>query len=477
MQAEEFRKYGHEAVDWIADYLANVRDYPVLPDVKPGGLTSGLPASGPEAGEPMDRILDDFRSLIVPAMTHWNHPRFLAYFANSSSGPGILGELLAAALNGNGMVWKSCPAVVELEQVTLGWMREWMGLPDNFTGFIYDTASVSSIHAIAAARELICPDARVHGTPGDLVIYTSEQSHSSIEKGAIAIGIGQQSVRKIPVDAEFRMRPDALKSAIDADSAAGRRPFCVIATCGTTSTTSVDPISAIAEIAAHYGLWLHVDAAYAGAAAIVPEFRWVLDGAARAQSLVVNPHKWLLTPMDLSAFYTSRPDILRRAFSLVPEYLKTTEDASAFNLMDYGLPLGRRFRALKLWFVLRYYGREGIARILRDHVRYAQDLAKRIEDDADFEIMAPHPLSVVCFRYRGSDDDNRRLMDAVNATGRAFLSHTVLNGRYTIRLAIGNMGTTWADVEAVWGLVQREAGSQNPDAKMSGLRDRANSPR
>jgi aromatic-L-amino-acid decarboxylase len=457
VNSEEFRRHGHEVVDWIADYLANVGDYPVLPDVKPGQLTAALPATGPETGEPMEQILDDFRTTIIPAVTHWNHPRFMAYFSVSASGPGILGEMLSAALNVNGMVWKSCPAVVELEQVTLAWLRDWMGLPENFFGCIYDTASVSSMHAIAAAREMVDPDARVHGGRGYLVMYTSEQSHSSIEKGAIAVGIGQENVRRIPTDPEFRMDVSALRGMVEADVAAGKKPFCVVATAGTTSTTSVDSIPPIADIAEKYGMWLHVDAAYAGPAAIVPEFRWLLEGVERAHSLVMNPHKWLFTPIDISAFYTSRPDILGRAFSLIPEYLKTAVDPNAVNLMDYGVPLGRRFRALKLWFVLRYYGREGIIRILREHIRWAQELAKLIAADPNFEIVAPHPLSVVCFRYRGSDDDSRRLMDAVNATGRVFLSHTVLNGRFAIRLAIGNMATTWDDVAEVWGLVKGTA--------------------
>ena len=457
VDAEEFRLYGHEVVDWIAEYLDNVRDYPVLPHVKPGDLTAQLPARGPEQGEPMERLLEDFRTQIVPAVTHWNHPRFMAYFSVSGSPPGILGEMLIAALNMNGMVWKSSPAVVELEQVTLGWLRDWMGLPQNFTGFIYDTASTSTMHAIAAARELADPGARVHGANAGLTMYTSEQSHSSVEKGAIAIGVGQENVRKVPADSEFRMDAGALRSAVVADLAAGKRPFCVVATSGTTSTTSVDPIPHIADIADEFGLWLHVDAAYAGPAAIVPEFRWLLDGASRAQSLVTNPHKWLFTPIDCSAFYTTRPDILLRAFSLVPEYLKTASDPKAINLMDYGVPLGRRFRALKLWFVMRYYGREGLVRMLRDHIQWAQDLAKIIAADPHFEIAAPHPLSVVCFRYRGSDDDNRRLMGAVNATGKVFLSHTVLNGRFVIRLAIGNIATTWDDVATVWGLVKATA--------------------
>jgi len=457
VDAEEFRKYGHEVVDWIAEYLGNVRDYPVLPNVKPGDLTKQLPSAGPEHGEPMDRLLEDFRTQIVPAITHWNHPRFMAYFSVSGSPPGILGEMLIAALNMNGMVWKSSPAVVELEQVTLGWLRDWMGLPQTFTGFIYDTASTSTMHAIAAARELADPGARVHGSNSGLVLYTSEQSHSSVEKGAIAIGVGQENVRKVAADSEFRMDVAALRSAVVADLAAGKRPFCVVATSGTTSTTSVDPIPQIADIAEEFGIWLHVDAAYAGPAAMAPEFRWLLDGASRAQSLVTNPHKWLFTPIDCSAFYTTRPDILLRAFSLIPEYLKTAADPKAMNLMDYGVPLGRRFRALKLWFVMRYYGRDGLVRMLREHIQWAQDLAQVIAADPDFEIAAPHPLSVVCFRYRGSDDDNRRLMDAVNATGRVFLSHTVLNGRFVIRLAIGNIGTTWGDVAAVWELVRDTA--------------------
>ena len=462
MNSEEFRKYGHEVVDWMSDYLADAGKYPVLPSVKPGDLTAALPSSGPEAGEPMDRILDDFRSQIIPAVTHWNHPRFMAYFAVSASAPGILGEMLSATLNVNGMVWKSCPAVVELEQVVLGWLREWMGLPESFFGCIYDTASVSSMHAIAAAREWADPDARIHGAHTNLVMYTSEQSHSSIEKGAIAIGIGQENVRKVPADSEFRMDVDAFRAMLEADIASGKKPFCVTATTGTTSTTSIDPVPRIADIAEKHGLWLHVDAAYAGPAAIVPEFRWVLDGASRAHSMVMNPHKWLFTPIDVSVFYTSRPDILRRAFSLIPEYLKTAEDPKAINLMDYGVPLGRRFRALKLWFVLRYYGREGIIAILREHIRCAQELAKLVAADPDFEIAAPHPLSVVCFRYRGSDDDNRRLMDAVNATGVAFLSHTVLNGRFVIRLAIGNIATTWKDVVTVWDLVKKSVRRREP---------------
>jgi len=459
MNNEEFRSYAHQVVDWMADYLENIRDYPVLPDIRPGALVDQLPASAPEYGERMDAILKDFESFIVPGLTHWNHPRFLAYFATSGSHPGILGEMLTAVLNVNGMLWKSCPALTELEQVVLSWLRQWMGLGPEFFGIIYDTASITSMHAIAAAREMADPEARTRGSSGNLVLYTSEHAHSSIEKGAITLGIGQDNVRKIPVDEAFRMRVDVLREAMAADRQAGKQPFCVVATVGTTSTSSIDPVPAIADVAGEFGVWLHVDAAYAGAAAVVPELRYILDGAERAQSLVVNPHKWLFTPVDLSAFYTTRPDILRRAFSLVPEYLKTAEDPRAVNYMDYGVQLGRRFRALKLWFVMRHYGHEGIAEMIRTHITYAQKLAGLIRADADFEVAAPTPFSLVCFRYRGSDEDNQALLDRVNASGRAFLSHTVLNGRFALRLAIGNFATTWEDLEEVWGLIKQSAGS------------------
>jgi aromatic-L-amino-acid decarboxylase len=459
MTPEEFRHYGHQAIDWVADHLAHPERYPVLPPVKPGQLTDALPACGPERGEPMDAILADFKRLIVPAMTQWNHPGFMAYFANSATPEGILGELLAAALNGNGMLWKTGPAVVELEQVALGWLRRWSGLPEDWFGLIYDTASTSSMHAISAAREAADPESRTRGATRGLTVYTSEQAHSSIEKGAIAVGIGQDHVRKVPVDGEFRMRADALRDMIGRDLAAGLRPCCVAATVGTTVTTSVDPVPAIADLCEEHNIWLHVDAAYAGSSAVAEEFRWALAGCERADSFVTNPHKWLLTPMDCSVFYTRRPDVLRRAFSLVPEYLMTAQDPRAVNLMDYGVPLGRRFRALKLWFVLRSYGREGLAKTIREHVRLARDFAGRVAADGRFERTAPSPFSVVNFRYRGTDDENRRILDCVNAAGDVFLSGTVLAGRFTLHLAIGNYATTAAHVERAWELVRGAAGS------------------
>jgi aromatic-L-amino-acid decarboxylase len=452
MPPEEFRRAGHEVVDWIADYLAGVGEYPVLPTVQPGDIADSLPAHAPEQGEPMERILEDFRKLIVPGMTHWNHPRFFAYFAVSGSGPGILGEMLSAALNVNGMLWRTSPAATELEQVTLGWLREWLGLPPEFFGIIYDTASISTMHAIAAAREMAAPEARRRGAAGNLVLYTSEHSHSSVEKGAITLGIGQDRVRQVPVNERFEMRVDALARLVETDLAAGLKPFCVVATAGTTSTTSVDPIPEIADIAERHGLWLHVDASYAGIAAIASEFRDTLRGAERADSLVTNPHKWMLTPVDISTFYTRHPDVLRRAFSLVAEYLKTPD--RAVNLMDYGVQLGRRFRALKLWFVMRYFGRERIAATIREHCEFARRFAGVLEEDGRFEILAPVRFSVVCFRLKDPEERNRALLEAINASGVAFLSHTILNGTYVLRLAVGNVRTTWQDIERVWDFIR-----------------------
>ncbi len=457
MDHEEFRRYGHQVVDWIAEYLKDIRQYPVLPDMKPGGLVDRLPAQAPDRGERMDDILEDFERCIVPALTHWNHPRFFAYFANSGSHPGILAEMLMGALNVNGMVWKSCPALTELEQVTLGWLRQWIGLPEQFFGIIYDTASVSTLHAIAAARQMADPDARTRGNAPGLVIYTSEQSHSSVDKAGITLGIGQDNIRKIPVDEAFRMRADALREAVERDQRAGKRPFCIVATVGTTSTTSIDPVPAIADIAERCGAWLHVDGAYGGSAAVVPELQGILNGCDRAHSLVLNPHKWLFTPVDCSVLYTRRPEALRQAFSLVPEFLRTAEDPRAINYMDYGVQLGRRFRALKLWFVMRHYGRDGIANLIRKHIAYAQRLAALIREHPDFEIAAPTPFSLICFRYRGSDEENRALLEAVNASGRAFLSHTVLHGRFVLRLAIGNIATEWEDLEEGWNLIRQIA--------------------
>ena len=449
MSPEEFRSAGHQAVDWIADYLREVGKYPVLPSVQPGALIDRLPGSGPERGESIEKIFEDFRTLIVPGVTHWNHPRFFAYFANSASGPGILGELFAAALNDNHMLWKTGPSATELELVSLGWLRQWLGLPEEFFGVIHDTASTAGMHAIIAAREAA-------GHPvQDLVLYTSEHANLSIDRGALAAGVRREHIRHIASDEEFRMYPAALAAAIEADLAMRKKPFCVVPTVGTTSSASVDPVAEIAEITRWYGLWLHVDAAYAGPAALLEEYRHILNGVELADSLVVNPHKWLFTPMDLSILYTRRPEMFRRALSLeeTPAYLQTAGDERAVNLSEYTVSLGRRFRALKLWFVLRYYGREGIAKVLRNHIEMARQFAQKVRRHPDFELAAPEMFSLVCFRWRGSDEQNRELLDRVNATGRVFLSGTVLRGRFLLRLAIGNIGTTSADVQEAWDLI------------------------
>jgi len=445
---------GHFVVDWLAEYQAHPERHPVLSRVQPGEVTDALPSHGPAQGEAMEHILGDFEQTVVPGLTHWNHPGFMAYFASTASGPGVLGEMLAAGLNANGILWKTAPALTELEQVTLGWLRDWMGLPADWFGMIHDTASVSTMHAIAAARFMAVPAGRKTGIWPKLRVYCSDQAHSSVEKGAIALGIGQDNVVKIGVDAEFRMRVDELSRAIEDDVARGWAPFCIVATVGTTSTTSVDPVPEIADVAEHYGLWLHVDAAYAGSAAVSEKFHWLMKGVERAHSLVTNPHKWLFTPLDLSILYCRRPDVLREAFSLVPEYLRTTQNPRALNYMEYGVALGRRFRSLKLWFILRYYGREEISRVIEEHVRWARELAGVIAAEPGWEVCAPTPLSVVCFRKTVSDEENEAILNRVNAGGEIYLSHTALHGKYVIRIAIGNMFTTREHVFRAWELVR-----------------------
>jgi aromatic-L-amino-acid decarboxylase len=429
----DFRRDAGAAVEWVARYLDGVRDYPVLADVEPGQVRAALPASPPERGEPFEAVLRDVDEVLLPGITHWNHPRFFAYFAISGSEPGILAELLAAALNVNAMLWRTSPAATELEELAVDWLRQLLGLPEGLHGHIEDTASTSTLIALAAAREL---------RPGGAVIC-SEHAHSAADKAARLLGL---PLRKVPADAEFRLRTDALAGMLEGAAA-------VVATVGTTSTTSVDPVPEIAGLCTEAGVWLHVDAAYAGSAAVCPEHRWALQGCERADSLVVNPHKWLFTPVDCSVLYTLRPDVLRQAFSLVPEFLRTSEEGVT-NLMDYGPALGRRFRALKLWAVMRCYGREGLQALVREHVRLARLFASWLEETAGWEIVAPHPFSVVCFRREGSDEDNEALLERVNATGEAYLSHTVLDGRYVLRLAVGNMRTTEDDVRRAWELLQ-----------------------
>ncbi len=469
MDPDEFRRAGHQLVDWIADYFDNPARYPVLSRVRPGDVASALPPHAPADGESFDAIFADFERVIVPGLTHWNHPGFFAYFAITGSAPGVLAEMLSAALNVQAMLWRTSPSATELEEVTLGWLRKLLGLPDTFEGVIYDTASISTLHALAAARERYAPAVRTRGLAGrddlpPMRVYCSDQTHSSIDKAVITLGLGQQSLRKIESDESYRMKPDALARAIASDRAAGWLPIAAVATVGTTSSTSVDPVKAIATVCRDEKIWLHVDAAYAGVAAMVPGYEWILDGAEHADSIVVNPHKWLFTPFDLSVFYTLHMNVVRAAFALTPEYLKTVEAAPVRNLMDTGIQLGRRFRALKLWMVLRHFGANGLRVRLAEHMRLAQLFAGWIDGSAHFERLAPVPFSVVCFRARPRDMSdsevdafNERLLESINQSGEIFISHTKLAGRYTLRLAIGNLHTTETHVARAWELLQQHA--------------------
>jgi len=461
MSAEEFRLHGHRVVDWIADYLAHPERYPVLSQNQPGDLKNALPLHAPERGEAMEAMLAELDRFIVPGVTHWNHPGFFAYFSISGSGPGILGEMLSAAFNVNAMLWRTSPSATELEEVTLEWLRQLIGLPDTFEGVIYDTASISSLCAIAAAREAAGLDVRERGLSAAgtrLRMYASEHVHSSIDKSAITLGIGQDGLRKIVSDAEYRMDATELQRAINEDRANGWTPFCVVATTGTTSTTSIDPVPTIADTCESERLWLHVDAAYGGSAAILPDMRWVLEGCERADSLVINPHKGLFVPVDLSVLFCRKLDILRAAFSLVPEYLRTAESTEVKNFMDYGPQLGRRFRALKFWFVMRYFGAEGLRARIRNQLELAREFADWVDQSDDFERLAPVPFSLVCFRAHprnvsteaALDELNEQIMNEVNRSGKVYLSHTKLSGKLTLRLAIGNIRTTRDYVRLAW---------------------------
>jgi aromatic-L-amino-acid/L-tryptophan decarboxylase len=462
MPSGEFRENGSAVLDWIADYLESVGDLPVFPSIRPGDILQALPPALPEQGEPFAAMLQDFEKVILPGITHWNHPKFFAYFPSCASAPGILGEWLAAALGVNAMLWRTSPSATELERRVLEWLADLVGLPGSFSGILYDTASVGTLHAVAAGREACgAGNIREEGLSGvrPLTLYASELAHSSVEKAAIALGIGSARLRKIPVDGLGRMDVGELASRVRQDREEGRIPFCVVATIGTTSITSVDPVKEIAALCRIENLWLHVDAAYAGVAAALPDMRDRFDGWEQADSIVMNPHKWLFTPMDCSAFFTRRPDVLRRAFSLVPEYLKTGEGED--NLMDYGIQLGRRFRALKLWFVLRTFGREGIRSRLREHIRIARHFAGWIDEHPDFERTAPAPFSTVCFRAapegvpeEGLDGLNERLLESVNATGECYLSHARVQGQFSLRLAVGNVRTEERHVLDAWVLIQ-----------------------
>ena len=475
MASEEFRRWGRATVEWVAAYLDGVADYPVAPGVRPGEVRSRLPGAAPEHGERFGLILDDFERVILPGITHWNHPRFLGYFAVTGSAPGILGELLAAALNVNAMVWKTSPAATELEEHVLDWTRSLLGLPPGFAGVLLDTASSSTMTALMGARQRAHQRVREEGLSGlpPMRVYTSEEAHFSVDRAAILLGLGSGGVVKIPVDRKCRMRSGPLEAAVRSDAREGRTPMAVVATIGTTSTTSVDPVERIAEVAARHGLWLHVDAAYAGPAALLPEKRDYFRGWEQADSIVVNPHKWLFTPLDCSILLMRSPEEVRAASALTSEYLKTA-DGEGTNLMDYGIPLGRRFRALKLWFVLRYFGAEGLRARLREHIGVAEEFAGWVDRASRWERLAPVPFSTVAFRCAppgisasALDRLNLEILERIHRSGEALLSHTRIAGSVALRLAVGNLRTTREDIRRVWRSLRSSAEAAAPGASSS----------
>jgi aromatic-L-amino-acid/L-tryptophan decarboxylase len=465
--ADVFRRHLHEVADWIADYRAQIAERPIAPNAKPGAVLAQLDAAPPETAIALEEIFADIERVIVPGVAHWAHPQFMSYFGCTTTSPGILAEMITAALNVNAMTWRTSPAATELETLVLDWLRQWLGLPDEFSGVVYDTASISTMHALAVAREGASTSVRTLGLSGRselpiFRIYTSDQAHSSVEKAAIALGLGEHNVRRIASDSEFRMSVTALREALVADLRHGFKPLAVVATVGTTSTASVDPVREIASICAQYQMWLHIDAAYGGGLALLPEHKWVTDTWSEADSLVINPHKMLFVPFDFSTLYVRDIERLRRLFTLTPEHLHLRDPAGAeINYMDYGVQLGRRFRALKAWVVWRAFGREGMAARIREHLRLAQLFARWIEDDARFEISAPIMMGVVCFRLKdpdpmAGDKKNSETVAKINASGSAYLTQTKLRGRVVMRLGLGNVLTTEEHVRRVWEII-REA--------------------
>ena len=459
----------HRAADWVADYYASIEQRPIQPGVRPGDIAARFPLEPPASPVPMSDVFAELDTAVMPGIVHWSHPAFLGYFGSTSNNAALIGEFIAAALNVSAMTWRTCPAATELETVVLGWIRRMIGLPDAFTGIVYDTASVSLLHALAAAREACGTDVRKQGLAGRTGmpvhrVYASDQAHSSIEKAMIMLGLGEANVVRIPADDAFRLDVAALRAAILDDLRAGFRPMAVIATVGTTSTTSVDPVARIAPVCGEHGIWLHVDAAYGGAMGLVPDGRWAMEGVDRADSVVVNPHKWMFVPLDFSALFIRRPDLLRAVFAMTPEYLRGDAAAGGVDYMDYGLQLGRRFRALKAWMTFRSFGSEGLAGRINEHCRLARVWAKWVEADPRFILSAPVPMAVVCFRMAPAGLDapacdrlNARVVESVNASGEAYLTHTRLNGRVVMRIGIGNILTTERHLEEAWARVTTEA--------------------
>ncbi len=466
MTPEEFRRHGRAVVDWIADYYARIESLPVLSQARPGELRTALPAAAPQQGESFEAMLEDVDKLILPGITHWQSPNFFAYFPANSSGPSVLGELLAAGLGVQGMLWATSPACTELETHVLDWLVDMLGLPAKFKsdgpggGVIQDSASSAALCALLAARERATDGAsNQRGCRGELVAYCSNQAHSSIEKAVKIAGIGRDNLRLIEVDERFALRPDLLRQAIAQDRQTGRLPFFVAATLGTTSSNGIDPLAEIGAICRAENLWLHVDAAMAGTAALCPEMRAMHDGVEHADSYCFNPHKWMFTNFDCDCFYVADRAALIDALSVLPEYLKNkaTESGAVFDYRDWQVPLGRRFRALKLWFVIRHYGVDGLRHHVRRHVELAHQFARWVEDSTRFEIVAPVPLNLVCFRHVGGEAATERLLERLNASGRLYLTHTRLNDRYTLRMCIGQTWTEERHVRAAWNLIEETA--------------------
>jgi aromatic-L-amino-acid/L-tryptophan decarboxylase len=467
ISAESFREQLHRLADWIADYRENIAQTRISPNEKPGAIRAQLPTGAPEIAEPIDAIMADFQRIIVPGITQWSHPQFMGYFGATTTGPGILAEMLTAALNVNAMTWRVSPAATELETVVLGWLQQWLGLPNDFSGVVYDTASIGTMHAIAAAREEAGTSIRTLGLSGReelpiFRIYASDQAHSSVDKAAIALGLGEHNVRRIASDAEFKMDVKALRETIAADLRKEFQPLAVVATVGTTSTASVDPVEEITKVCREYNIWLHVDAAYGGGLALLPECDWVKSGWDESDSLVVNPHKMLFIPFDFSTLYVRDIKRLRDVFTLVPEYLRGDASQAEINYMDYGVQLGRRFRALKAWMVWRAFGREGIAARIRDHLRLAHLFTSWVKEDPRFELTAPTVMPVVCFRLKAKDDSasdkiNGQMVEKINAGGETYLMQTKLHGRIVMRLGLGNILTRETHLRRVWEIIKESA--------------------
>jgi aromatic-L-amino-acid/L-tryptophan decarboxylase len=466
---EIFREQLHRLADWIADYRGKIEQLRVAPDRKPGAIRAALPSQAPEQGEPFEKILADVDRVILPGMVHWSHPMFLAYFGWTTTAPGILSEMISAPLNVNAMTWRTSPAATELETLVIDWLRQWMRLPRNFDGVVYDTASVGIMHALAVAREEAAPSTRKLGLTGRNLprfrIYTSDQAHTSAEKAAIALGLGEENVCRVPSDNEFRMETAILRKTVAHDRESGFRPLAVVATVGTTSTASVDPVAEIKRLCREEKMWLHIDGAYGGGFAIMPEYEWIAKGWSEADSIIINPHKTLFVPLDFSVLYVRDIERLRRVFTLVPEVLRADTIETEKNYMDYGIQLGRRFRALKAWMIWRTFGREGILALMREHLRLARLFGEWVVASDEFELFAPVSMGVVCFRAKHKID-NSSIVESINQSGRAYLNQTKLRGQTVIRLGLGNILTTEKHLRDAWELVQETARSlRNPSSR------------